>query len=252
MARVCNAVNRRRRSSGLRFQARPRRTRRLCSPRFTLSESLLHLDGTLNGNRIHSGGASASSGPILPCHRAWVREEYHAPRAFAVFTSVGGFAEGLQICTLGSMPSEDAVTDHAFTLPDSTAYAALTGPVEFRIHFYGSQYAHRAQITFNRIADPALTCEVWAGDENAPSDWALIWSSTGEANTAGPVTVPDDRPAAAWAKPPPKSGWTISATANPPRFPAASPRPAPARRQGGSAGPNERAWAVGVPRTRPP
>ena len=46
-------------------------------------------------------------------------------------------------------------------------------------------------ITFHRIADPALTYQVWASSNLA--DWGAlpIWSSTGAANTAGQVTVTD-------------------------------------------------------------
>ncbi len=46
-------------------------------------------------------------------------------------------------------------------------------------------------ITFHRIADPALTYQVWASSNL--SDWGAspIWSSTGASNTAGEVTVTD-------------------------------------------------------------
>lgn len=86
----------------------------------------------------------------------WVREEYHAPRNFVVMTSIGGFAEGQEIYTLGNTPREDAVTEHAFTLPDTAAYENLTTPIEFRIYFYGSQYAHKARILGLKLSrDPS-------------------------------------------------------------------------------------------------
>lgn len=48
----------------------------------------------------------------------------------------------------------------------------------------------RLKLTFQRIADPALTYEVLATDDlSAPG--AVIWSSTGAENVAGPVTVTD-------------------------------------------------------------
>ncbi|MEO8615141.1 MAG: family 16 glycosylhydrolase, partial [Luteolibacter sp.] len=44
-------------------------------------------------------------------------------------------------------------------------------------------------LTFNRIADPALTYEVLASPDLA--GWQSIWSSSGAQNTLGPVTVAD-------------------------------------------------------------
>ncbi len=77
---------------------------------------------------------------------AWVRNEYHGPRNFAVMTSIGGFAEAQRIFTLSTTPGQDAVTETVFTLPDTAAYSNRTTPVEFRIYFYGSQFAHKARI----------------------------------------------------------------------------------------------------------
>jgi autotransporter-associated beta strand protein len=49
------------------------------------------------------------------------------------------------------------------------------------------------RLTFQRVADPALRYEViGANDLTLPaSAWAQVWSSTGAANAAGPVTVND-------------------------------------------------------------
>lgn len=47
------------------------------------------------------------------------------------------------------------------------------------------------QISFNRIADPALVYRVEASSTLAPDSWSTIWESGGSSNTAGPVTVPD-------------------------------------------------------------
>ncbi|VGO11741.1 hypothetical protein PDESU_00287 [Pontiella desulfatans] len=49
----------------------------------------------------------------------------------------------------------------------------------------------KATITFDRIADPALTYWVEAGTNLLSNDWNTIWTSTGSSNTAGPVTVED-------------------------------------------------------------
>lgn len=44
-------------------------------------------------------------------------------------------------------------------------------------------------LTFDRIADPALTYEIWASTDLVT--WGLIWSSTGAQNTVGEVVVTD-------------------------------------------------------------
>lgn len=55
-------------------------------------------------------------------------------------------------------------------------------------------------LTFDRIADPALTYLVEASETLAPGSWQTLWSSTGAANTAGPVTVTDTEPVASHPK----------------------------------------------------
>jgi autotransporter-associated beta strand protein len=47
----------------------------------------------------------------------------------------------------------------------------------------------RLSLSFQRIADESLTYTVEAGD--SPAEMVSIWTSTGAANTAGPVTVED-------------------------------------------------------------
>lgn len=90
-------------------------------------------------------------------HLTWVRTDYHAPRNIAVMTSVGGFAEGDAIYLLPSMPAKGVVSDVVFTLPDSADYENLTAPVEFRLYFYGSQYAHKAELLGLKLSrDPDI------------------------------------------------------------------------------------------------
>ena len=52
-------------------------------------------------------------------------------------------------------------------------------------------------LTFTRVADPALTYTVQGTDDLASANWLPIWTSSGEANTAGPVTVTDSQPLSA-------------------------------------------------------
>lgn len=77
---------------------------------------------------------------------SWQREEYHSPRNFAVMTSVKGFAATDAVYTLASTPAAGEGSEIVFALPDTANYANLTAPVEFRVYFYGSQYAHKARI----------------------------------------------------------------------------------------------------------
>ena len=50
----------------------------------------------------------------------------------------------------------------------------------------------RLTLAFNRVADPALTYSVVATSDLAAGTWSeQVWSSTGTANTAGPVMVTD-------------------------------------------------------------
>lgn len=76
----------------------------------------------------------------------WNRPDYHAPRYLAVFTSVGGFTNGQQVYTSPRMTTLNEPITTLFRMPTNSAYALLTNPVEFRVYFYGSQYAHQAQI----------------------------------------------------------------------------------------------------------
>lgn len=76
----------------------------------------------------------------------WSRPEFHAPRYLAVFTSIAGFTNGQQIYTSPRIGTQNQVIETLFRFPTNTSYAAITNPVEFRIYFYGSQYAHQARL----------------------------------------------------------------------------------------------------------
>ncbi|MEY3897518.1 MAG: hypothetical protein RLZZ214_3039 [Verrucomicrobiota bacterium] len=68
----------------------------------------------------------------------------------------------------------------AASVPSITTALVLTEP----------DPAEHLEITFNRIADPILLYAVEATD-HLSEPWTTIWTSTGAANTAGPVTVSD-------------------------------------------------------------
>lgn len=56
------------------------------------------------------------------------------------------------------------------------------------------------QVTFNRIADPTLTYELWRSEDL--QDWGLqpVWTSTGAHNIAGEITFTDSLPGASPAR----------------------------------------------------
>jgi hypothetical protein len=68
----------------------------------------------------------------------------------------------------------------ATSVPSITTDLVLTEP----------DPAEHLEITFDRIADPSLIYGVESTDD-LTTPWATIWTSTGAANTVGPVTVSD-------------------------------------------------------------
>lgn len=82
------------------------------------------------------------------------RLDYHAPRRYAVFTGVGGFAAGAEVFDTGRFTD---LTDREFVfkLPGSEAYARVAGRFEFRLVGYGGQYGgHKTSLRAFRLARP--------------------------------------------------------------------------------------------------
>jgi|GEM_PF-3865484 hypothetical protein len=86
----------------------------------------------------------------------WTRLTYHAPRHVAVFSSAGGFAESQKIFETSGTPAEGTNGEIVFDLPDTAAYANITTPVEFRVVFFRSQYAHHAKILGFKLTAPRM------------------------------------------------------------------------------------------------
>jgi hypothetical protein len=68
------------------------------------------------------------------------RIDYHSPRAYAAFTSIGGLTNGAQVFDTGRF-TDDTDREFIFTLPDAAAYSNLTSAVTFRLAGYAGQYA---------------------------------------------------------------------------------------------------------------
>ncbi|MFO1481961.1 MAG: hypothetical protein U1F71_01235 [Verrucomicrobiaceae bacterium] len=97
------------------------------------------------------------------------RIDYHAPRQYAFFTSIGGFAAGNEIYT---SPHFTSVVDEefVFTLPDTAAYAAVSDPVELRILGYFGQYGgHKTSITAFKITRAASAFDQWVESRFTPA-----------------------------------------------------------------------------------
>jgi hypothetical protein len=77
-----------------------------------------------------------------------------------------------------------------YALASSPIAAASVPAISTALVLTEPDPAEHLEITFNRIADPLLLYAVEATD-NLTDPWTTIWTSTGAANTAGPVTVSD-------------------------------------------------------------
>ena len=100
------------------------------------------------------------------------RVDYHAPRRYAVFTSLGGLTNGAQVFDTGYF-TDDTDREFVFTLPNTAAYSNVTSAVTFRLVGYSGQYAgHKTSLrAFKLSADPALVqtgFNQWKFDHGLP------------------------------------------------------------------------------------
>lgn len=116
----------------------------------TAVEAQNTLTSAVQKNHYLSLSVAAPAGAALDLRGAVVRFtvrriEYHAPRNYAVFSSVGGFAPGAQVfATARDTSSEDRI--YEFRLPQGEAWRRLSGNVEFRIYGYSGQYGHKTAL----------------------------------------------------------------------------------------------------------
>jgi hypothetical protein len=94
------------------------------------------------------------------------RIDWFAPRRYAVFTNVDGFAEGDQLFTTASVGNGDyADNHHSFIMPPA-GYDGLTRPVEFRIYGWEAKWGnHDTKLTAFSIeqAMPVHTLTITSG-----------------------------------------------------------------------------------------
>jgi hypothetical protein len=85
------------------------------------------------------------------------RQDFHAPRRYAVFTSVGGFTPGQEIFLSGYNRDQGQPHDYAVRFPDSAAYNSLTAPLEIRIYGFAAQFGgHRARLMAFKLTERGL------------------------------------------------------------------------------------------------
>jgi hypothetical protein len=116
------------------------------------------------------------------------RLDYHAPRQYAVFTSVDGFAEGQEVFLTPRFTDQNAPRDFAFDLPDLAAYDTAT-TVEIRLYGFGGQYGgHRTSLTAFAVGDASA-----ALPRLAVGDASAVEGDTGTRSLTFTITL--DRPA---------------------------------------------------------
>lgn len=82
------------------------------------------------------------------------RQDYHSPRRYAVFTSVGGFAAGQEIFTSPYNYDQGEPREIAITLPDVAAYDGLAGPVQIRLYGFAANFGgHRTRLAGFKLTE---------------------------------------------------------------------------------------------------
>jgi hypothetical protein len=81
------------------------------------------------------------------------RQDYHSPRRYAVFTSVGGFAAGQEVFLSPLNTDLDEPRELVVTLPDTAAYDGLAS-VQIRIYGYAANFGgHRTRLTAFKLSE---------------------------------------------------------------------------------------------------
>jgi len=94
------------------------------------------------------------------------RIAWFAPRSYAVFTNVGGFAEGDQLFTTASVGNGDYAEHHYSFIMPPTGYDGLTGQVVLRIYGWEAKWGnHNTKLTAFSIeqAMPVHTLTITSG-----------------------------------------------------------------------------------------
>lgn len=83
------------------------------------------------------------------------RIDFHAPRGYAVGTSIAGFTEATMHYVSPSVDKGDfGEVEHVLHLPSTAAYNNITAAVELRIYAFGAQFeGHRTSLTSFKLTE---------------------------------------------------------------------------------------------------
>lgn len=85
------------------------------------------------------------------------RIDWHSPRSHALFSSLAGFHEAAALGVTAPVDKDDTDEhEHVFRLPSTSAYASVSGPVEFRLYAALAQWGgHRTSLTAFKLTATA-------------------------------------------------------------------------------------------------
>lgn len=89
-----------------------------------------------------------------------VRHSVHAPNGFAVYSSIGGFAEESALATF-ELGDRFDLNDNEFllTLPNTAPFSAVDSALTFRIVTFGGKFdGHRAALTAFKLTQKVASC----------------------------------------------------------------------------------------------
>ncbi len=144
------------------------------------SEASSTLAAALTANQYWTASIQAPAGESLNLRNAEVRFtiqriDFHAPRQYAAFTSIGGFAAGNEVFTTPRFAST-VDNEYIFKLPDTAAYEGLTAPIEFRLVGFSGQFnSHKVAIRGFKIVPVNTPPVAGAGSAGATTgDTAMV------------------------------------------------------------------------------
>jgi len=113
------------------------------------------------------------------------RIDYHAPRQYAVFTSVAGFAAGQEILVTPEFTDQSEPREFTFQLPDVADYDTAA-TIEIRLYGFAGQWGgHRTALTaFSLVRDVSSLPQIAIGSATATE------GNTGTTTLSFPVTLP--------------------------------------------------------------
>jgi len=86
------------------------------------------------------------------------RDSFHAPRQWALLTSVAGFEATAAVFTSGENTSQNETIEYEATLPSTAPYGAVSSPIEIRLVPFAGQYSqHPAALLAFRLTRAGST-----------------------------------------------------------------------------------------------